>query len=77
MGRKGDAPEYVRGMQQEVLEVLIGAISQEMRKLDIHRRLNYSRRCADAYQKRGLPLAPRMEIGCMVETLPSMRSILT
>jgi len=33
--------------------------------------MDYSRRCADAsavraYQKRGLPLAPGMEIGCMV-----------
>ena len=37
MGRKGDAPEYVRGIQPEVLEVLTGARNQEMRKLDIHR----------------------------------------
>jgi DNA polymerase I len=46
----------------------------DVRELAIHRRvsrLNYSRRCAEAsavraYQKRGLPLAPGMEIGYVV-----------
>jgi DNA polymerase elongation subunit (family B) len=46
----------------------------DVRKLVIRRRvsrLNYSRRCAEAsvvqaYLKRGLPLAPGMEIGYVV-----------
>jgi len=46
----------------------------DARELAIHRRMsrmNYSRRCAEAsaaqvYRKRGLPLAPGMEIGSLV-----------
>ena len=46
----------------------------DARELAIHRkvsRMNYSRRCAEtlavqAYQKRGLPLDPGMEIGFVV-----------
>ena len=95
MARKGDTPEYVSRMQQELFDILAKArsidelrmikpMAQEVRakymdglkdvdarELAIHRRvsrLNYSRRCAEAsavqaYQKRGLPLAPGMEIG--------------
>jgi DNA polymerase I len=98
MARKGDTPEYVNKMQQEVFQVLAEAKSledlrgkepkarqiykkyldklggAEVRELAIHRRvsrLNYSRRCGEAsavqaYQKRGLPLAPGMEIGYVV-----------
>jgi DNA polymerase I len=98
MARKGDTPEFVNKMQQEVFEVLAQARSLEdlkrikpnakqvyrkyldglndadVRDLAIHRRvsrLNYSRRCAEAsavqaYKKRGLPLAPGMNIGYVV-----------
>ena len=98
MARKGDTPEYVRRMQQELFDVMAKArstdelrmikpMAQEVRAkymdglrnvdakdLAIHRkvgRMNYSRRCAEAsavqaYQKRGLPLAPGMEIGYVV-----------
>jgi DNA polymerase, archaea type len=98
MARKGDTPEYLRRMQQELFDVLAKArslnelrmiepMAKEVREkyiseledadakeLAIHRRvgrLNYSRRCAEgsavkAYQKRGLPLAPGMEIGYVV-----------
>jgi DNA polymerase, archaea type len=98
MARKGDTPEYVRRMQQELFYVLARARSldelrmieplarevrekymreledADVRELAIHRRvsrMNYSRRCAEAsavkaYQKRGLPLAPGMEIGYVV-----------
>ena len=46
----------------------------DVRELAIHRRIsrmNYSRRCGEAsavkaYQERGLPLAPGMEIGYVV-----------
>jgi DNA polymerase, archaea type len=52
----------------------------DRRELAIHRRvsrLNYSRRCAEAsavqaYQKRGLPLAPGMEIGYLVRDAPDV-----
>jgi DNA polymerase, archaea type len=99
MARKGDTPEYVRRMQQDLFDVLAKARSREelrriepmaqevrkrymlelesadVRELAIHRRLsrvNYSRRCAEAsavraYQKRGLSLAPGMEIGYVVK----------
>jgi DNA polymerase I len=98
MARKGDTPEYVSRMQQELFDVMAKArrmdelrmiepMAQEVRAkymdglrnvdvkdLAIHRkvsRMNYSRRCAEAsavqaYQKRGLPLAPGMEIGYVV-----------
>jgi len=98
MARKGDTPEYVRRMQQELFDVMAKAritdelrtikpLAQEVRakymnglrdadvrELAIHRRvsrMNYSRRCAEAsavqaYQRRGLPLAPGMEIGYIV-----------
>jgi DNA polymerase I len=54
------------------LDELDGA---DVRELAIHRRvsrLKYSRRCAEAsavqaYIKRGLPLAPGMEIGYVVK----------
>ena len=82
MARKGDTPEYVNKMQQEVFEVLSEARSLEdlrniepkargvyrryMEGLDcvdvgelaIHRRvskLNYSRRCAEAFCCAGTP----------------------
>jgi DNA polymerase I len=99
MARKGDTPEYVRRMQEELFECLGTARSQdELRwvepnaqgiyrrhreglqnadawELAIHRRvsrLNYSRRCAEAsavqaYLKRGISLAPGMEIGYVVK----------
>jgi hypothetical protein len=46
----------------------------DVRELAIHRRVSrmgYSRRCAEAsavqtYQKRGLPMAPGMEIGLII-----------
>jgi DNA polymerase elongation subunit (family B) len=98
MARKGDTPEYIRRMQQDLFDVLAKARSREelrkiepmakevrekyMRELEdadvkelaIHRRvskMNYSHRYAEAsavqaYQKRGLPLAPGMEIGYVV-----------
>jgi DNA polymerase I len=98
MARKGDTPEYIRRMQQDLFEVLAKGRSldelriiepaarvvrekymreleeADVRELAIHRkvsRMNYSRRCAEAsavkaYQKRGLPLAPGMEIGYVV-----------
>ena len=90
MARKGDTPEYVNKMQQEVFEILAEARSlkdlkriepkswdiyrkyldelddADVKELAIHRRvsrLNYSRRCAEAFavqahMKQGLPLAP-------------------
>lgn len=96
--RKGDTPEYVRRMQEELFECLGEARSREelrriepkaqgiyrryreglqnadVRELAIHRRvsrLNYSRRCAEAsavqaHLKRGISLAPGMEIGYVV-----------
>lgn len=96
--RKGDTPEYVRKMQQEMFEVLGEAWSLEelrwvepkakeiyrkyreglqnanVREMAIHRRvsrLSYSRRCAEAsavqaHLKRGISLAPGMEIGYVV-----------
>ena len=98
MARKGDTPEYVRKMQEELFGVLskaksrrelreVEGLAQEVRKkylqgincadirdLAIRRRLSrthYSRRCAEAsavkaYQKRGISLAPGMEIGYVV-----------
>jgi DNA polymerase, archaea type len=58
-------------VRKKYLRELDGA---DVRELAIHRRLskvNYSRRCAEAsavqaYRKRGLPLAPGMEIGYVV-----------
>ncbi len=99
MARKGDTPEYVRRMQEELFAVLAEARSLEelswlepkaqavrrryiaelgeadIRELAIHRRvsrLNYSRRCAEAsavqaHLKRGISLAPGMEIGYVVK----------
>ncbi|MHB8118129.1 MAG: DNA polymerase domain-containing protein [Methanothrix sp.] len=72
MARKGDTPEYVLRMQQELFEVLGEA---DVRELAIHRRvsrLSYSRRCAEAsavqaHLKQGIPLAPGMEIGYVVK----------
>ena len=76
MARKGDTPEYINNMQQEVFKVLVEARSLEdlrwiepkarqifrkyldelgdayVMELALHcrvSRLNYSRRCADAY----------------------------
>jgi DNA polymerase I len=98
MARKGDTPEYVSRMQQELFDILAKARSLDelrmieptaqevrakymdglkdvdVRELAIHRRvsrMNYSRRCAEAstvqaYQRRGLPLAPGMEISFVV-----------
>ena len=98
MGRKGDTPEYVNKIQQEVFEILAEARSlkdlrgtesearqvyrrymdeldgADVKELAIHRRvsrLNYSRRCAEAFavqahMKQGLPLAPGMEIGYVI-----------
>jgi len=98
MARKGDTPEYVNKMQQEVFEILAEARSLEdlrwieprarevyrrymdeldgadVKELAIHRRvrrLNYSRRCAEAsavqaHMKQGIPLAPGMEIGYVI-----------
>ena len=51
-----------------------GLSNVDARELAIHRkvsRMNYSRKCVEAsavqaYQKRGLPLAPGMEIGYIV-----------
>jgi len=98
MARKGDTPEYVRRMQQDLFDILAKAKSldelrmiepiarevcrkymqeiedADLRELAIHRRvgkINYSRICAEAsavqaYQKRGLPMAPGMEIGLII-----------
>jgi DNA polymerase I len=98
MARKGDTPEYVRRMQQELFEVLGEARTLEefrwlepkaqavrrryiaelgladVRELAIRRRvsrLDYSRRCAEAsavqaHLKRGIKLAPVMEISYVV-----------
>jgi DNA polymerase I len=98
IARKGDTPEYVHRMQQDLFDVLAQAPSREelqmikskavevrakymrdlkcadVRELAVHRRLsriNYSRRCAESsalrtYRKRGLSLAPGMEIGYAV-----------
>jgi hypothetical protein len=75
MARKGDIPEYVNVMQQEVfrryMDELDGA---DVRELAIHRRVSrmkYSRRCAEvstvqAHLKRRLPLAPEMEISYVI-----------
>jgi DNA polymerase I len=65
----------IRPMAQEVrAKYMDGLKDVDVRELAIHRRVsrtNYSRRCAEAsavqaYQKRGLPLAPGMEIGYIV-----------
>ncbi|NPV63645.1 MAG: type B DNA-directed DNA polymerase [Methanotrichaceae archaeon] len=96
--RRGDTPEYVRRMQQELFDCLASARTREglgriepaareiyrrylqgledadVRELTIRRRvsrLNYSRRCAEAsavkaHLKRGIALAPGMEIGYVV-----------
>jgi DNA polymerase, archaea type len=65
----------IEPMAQEVCrKYMLGLEDADVRELAIHRRLsrvNYSRRCAEAsavqaYQKRGLPLAPGMEIGYVV-----------
>ncbi len=70
--------EELRAMEplaQEVREKYMQRLRDtDVRELAIHRRLSrmdYSRRCAEAsavkaYQKRGLPLAPGMEIGYVV-----------
>ncbi|MGA9099558.1 MAG: DNA polymerase I, partial [Methanotrichaceae archaeon] len=97
--RKGDTPEYIKKMQQELFEVLAEAKSleelclvepkaQEVRRryfegledadvgeLAIRRRvsrLSYSHRCAEAsavqaYRRRGIALAPGMEISYVVK----------
>ena len=99
MARKGDTPEYVRRMQQELFDCLgearnlqelarlepkasgiykshvEGLQDADVREMAIHRRvsrLNYSRRCAEAsavqaHLKRGISLAPGMEIGYVVK----------
>jgi DNA polymerase I len=91
---KGDTPEYVRRMQQELFEFLAQArgkaelrivepkaqkvrdrymqelVGADVKDLAIHRKLSlmkYSRRCAEAYQKCEVPLAPGMEIGYEVK----------
>jgi len=62
-------------MIQEVREkYMAGLDDADIRELAIHRRLSrvsYSKRCAEAsavkaYQKRGISLAPGMEIGYVV-----------
>ena len=75
MARKGDIPEYVNVMQQEVFRRYMDELDGAgIRELAIHRRVSrmkYSRRCADvstvqAHLKRRLPLAPGMEIGYVI-----------
>jgi len=74
MARKGDTPEYINKMQQELFEVLAGA-KEPGEAGPTHRRvsrLNYSRRCAEAsavqaHMKQGIPLAPGMEISYMAK----------
>jgi DNA polymerase I len=62
-------------MAKEVREKYMQTLENaDVRELAIHRRvsrMNYSRRCAEAsavkaYQKRGLPMAPGMEIGLII-----------
>jgi DNA polymerase I len=99
MARKGDTPEYIKKMQQELFEVLAEAKSleelrliepkaQEVRRIyfkglgdaDVRElviycrvsRLSYSHRCAEAsavqaYMRRGILLAPGMEISYLVK----------
>ncbi len=99
MARRGDTPEYIRRMQQELFDCLCEARSlrdlaelesrarkiyesyldglqdADVRELAIHRRVsrpNYSRRCPEAsavkaHLKRGISLAPGMEIGYVVK----------
>jgi len=96
--RRGDTPEYVRRMQQELFDCIASARTREelamlehdasriyrrylvglegvnVRELAIRRRvsrLHYSRRCAEAsavkaHLKRGISMAPGMEIGYVV-----------
>jgi hypothetical protein len=65
----------IEPIAREVREKYIRELEDvDVRELAIHRkvsRMNYSRRCAEAlavqaYQKRGLPLDPGMEIGFVV-----------
>ena len=69
MAGKGDTPEHVSRMQQELLDVLAQARSKgelmrtDIKDLAIQRRLNYSRRCAEAsavkaYQEQGFTQIP-------------------
>jgi DNA polymerase, archaea type len=66
-----EAQPLVQEVRKKYMRELENA---DVRELAIHRRvsrMNYSRRCAEAsavkaYQKRGLPLAPGMEIGYVV-----------
>jgi DNA polymerase elongation subunit (family B) len=70
-----DELRNVEPMERDVREkYMLELEDADVRELAIHRRvskINYSRRCAEAsavkvYQKRGLSLAPGMEIGYVV-----------
>ena len=70
--RSMDELHAIEPVAQEVRAKYMGGLKDaDVRELAIHRRvsrMNYSRKCAEAsavkaYQRRGLPLAPGMEIG--------------
>jgi len=74
--RSLDELRKIEPMAQEVCaKYMDGLRNVDVMELAIHRRIgkmNYSRRCAEAsavqaYQRRGLPLTPGMEIGYVVK----------